>query len=83
MQVLAFTRHMAARMPNVYTTATDAVEWTRLTWVPDPGTRYANGFSEAAQVLAADSASTTASVQLLSKMCTSTSAFAIILPCWR
>lgn len=50
-QVLSFTRHMAARLPSTYATATGAAEWTRLSWVPDPGTRYANDFSEAAGVI--------------------------------
>lgn len=51
LQVLSFTRHMAARLPSTYKTATGAAEWTRLSWVPDPGTRYANDFSKAADVI--------------------------------
>ncbi len=56
LQILAFTRHMAALLPSAYTTATEAAEWTRLSWVPDPGTRYANKCSAAAHLVAQSSA---------------------------
>lgn len=58
LQVLSFTRHMAARLPSTYKTATGAAEWTRLSWVPDPGTRYANHFSAAAELDAQGAAPT-------------------------
>ena len=56
-QIMSFMRFVALEdMPSTFITATDAVAWSRLNWVPEPGTRYAHDFSNAAHVIEANNA---------------------------